>query len=73
MLFAAAIDWHAVMFWLFAVLTCGFAVAVLFSAMSVVTETFTLFVWMIFRIKEFSWSARLLTNFLIMILHSHLK
>jgi NADH-quinone oxidoreductase subunit J len=28
----AAMDWHAVMFWLFAVLTCGFALAVLFSA-----------------------------------------
>jgi NADH-quinone oxidoreductase subunit J len=28
----AAVDWHAVMFWLFALMTCGFALAVLFSA-----------------------------------------
>jgi len=27
----AAVDWHAVGFWLFALLTCGFALAVLFS------------------------------------------
>ncbi len=27
----AAIDWHAFFFWLFALLTCGFALAVLFS------------------------------------------
>jgi NADH-quinone oxidoreductase subunit J len=28
----ASVDWHALFFWLFALATCGFAVAVLFSA-----------------------------------------
>lgn len=28
----ASVDWHAVLFWLFALMTCGFALAVLFSA-----------------------------------------
>jgi len=27
----AVIDWHALFFWLFALFTCGFAVAVLFA------------------------------------------
>ena len=32
MMLLASVDWHAVLFWLFALLTCGFALAVLFSA-----------------------------------------
>lgn len=32
MMLLASLDWHAVLFWLFALLTCGFALAVLFSA-----------------------------------------
>jgi NADH-quinone oxidoreductase subunit J len=31
MMLLAAIDWHAVFFWVFALITCGFALAVLFS------------------------------------------
>ena len=32
MMFLAAVDWHACFFWLFALFTCGFALAVLFSS-----------------------------------------
>lgn len=32
MMSLASVDWHACYFWLFALLTCGFALAVLFSA-----------------------------------------
>ena len=31
MMILAAIDWHALFFWLFALITCGFAVGVLFA------------------------------------------